>query len=325
MSKGFTWTGVSHAGVASFMRAPVLRPVADELRAVGATHAVYGIPFDSTTISRTGSNMGPRAIRDACSQFISYHFDYDIDVWDSVTLVDCGDAAAISGSAAKTFATVEEDLAQIYEAGAMPIVLGGDHSITIPATRALARAMDGPLGFVLFDAHMDTSMEMGGEVLTNCAPVSRAAELPQFSVSNFVLIGIHGPVNPRDERDWVDKNGVRMYTMHEIEKRGIDEVTREAIEIAWRGAKGVYVSVDIDCLDTAYAPGTSTPEPGGLTARELLRAMAIIGEAGYSAFDVAEIAPQYDLSGITARTACRVIIDLLAAAAASNRAIKEDS
>jgi agmatinase len=315
MGEKFTWTGVSHAGIASFMRAPFIHPNANELRAFGATHAFYGIPFDSTTISRTGSNMGPRAIRDACSQFISYHFDFDLDLWDYITLADCGDCAAISGSAAKTFAIAERDLGQIYAAGAMPIVVGGDHSITIPAAAALANANSGPLGFVLFDAHMDTSHDMGGELLTNCAPVTRSVEREQFSINNTVLIGIHGPVNPLSERKWVKENGVRMYTMDEIMDRGIREVTTEAMEIAWDGAKGVYVSVDIDCLDTAFVPGTSTPEPGGLTARELLQAMRIVGEAGYSAFDVVEISPQYDLSGITARTACRVIIDLLASRA----------
>jgi len=313
MGDSYTWTGVLHAGIASFLKAPIVEPSADKLRAKGATHAIYGFPFDSTTITRPGSSHGPRAVRDASSQFLPYHFDYDLDISEHITLVDCGDAPAVPGSAAKTFEAAGRDLDQIYQAGVMPIIIGGEHSNTIPGTAALAKAKGGPLGFVLFDTHIDTAMHMGGEVLTHCAPVTRTVELEQFSLKNAVLVGMHGPANPKEERDWVRENGVRMFTMAEVMKRGIEAVTREAMEIAWDGAKGVYVSVDLDCLDAAYVPGTCAPEPGGLTGRELLQAMAIVGEFGYSAFDVAEVAPMYDPGGITARMACRVILDLLAA------------
>jgi agmatinase len=258
---------------------------------------------------------GPRAVRDASSQYLPYHFDYDLDLSDHITIVDVGDAPAVPGSAAKTFAASERDLAEIFEAGAMPIIIGGDHSVTIPGTAALGRALEGPLGFVLFDTHMDTAMDLGGEKLSHCAPVTRTVELEQFSLSNTVLIGMNGPANPREERTWIQEQGVRMYTLKEVVGRGIQEVMREAMNIAWKDANGVYVSVDIDCLDGAYVPGTCAPEPGALTARELLQAMEIVGEVGYIAFDVVEVAPQYDPGGITARMACRVILDLLAARA----------
>lgn len=313
MGESFTWSGVLHAGIASFLRCRIVPPEEASLRAAGATHAIYGIPFDSTTITRTGSMHGPRAVRDASSQYLPYHFDYGIDISDYITLVDCGDAQAVPGSAAKTFAAAERDLAQMYKSGVMPIIIGGEHSVTIPGTAAIAKALGGPLGFVLFDTHMDTAMDIGGERLTHCAPVSRTIELEQFSSTNTALIGMHGPANPREELAWVCEQGVRMYTMKEILERGIEEVVREAMAIAWKDTIGVYVSIDIDCAEGSYAPGTCAPEPGGLTARELLQAMAIVGAVGYSAFDVVEIAPQYDPGGITARLACRVILDLLAA------------
>lgn len=313
MGESFTWSGVLHSGIASFLRCRIVRPEEASLRAAGATHAIYGIPFDSTTITRTGSMHGPRAVRDASSQYLPYHFDYGINISDYITLVDCGDAQAVPGSAAKTFAAAERDLTQMYKSGVMPIIIGGEHSVTIPGTAAIAKALGGPLGFVLFDTHMDTAMDIGGERLTHCAPVSRTIELEQFSSTNTVLIGMHGPANPREELAWVCEHGVRMYTMKEILERGIEEVVREAMAIAWKDTIGVYVSIDIDCVEGSYAPGTCAPEPGGLTARELLQAMAIVGAVGYSAFDVVEIAPQYDPGGITARLACRVILDLLAA------------
>jgi agmatinase len=313
MGKNFTWTGVLHAGIASFLQSPIVQPKVENLKSIGATHAIYGFPFDHTTITRPGASHGPRAVRDASSQYLPYHFDYDLNISDSITLVDCGDVKAIPGSAAKTFAAAEADLDEIYKAGVMPIIVGGEHSTTIPGTASFARSQKGPLGLVLFDTHMDTALDMGGEKLTHCAPVTRALDLEQYSPKNTVLIGMHGPANPVEERRWIEEHGVRMYSMEEIMDRGIKSVTQEAMKIAWDGTEGVYVTIDMDCLDASFVPGTCAPEPGGLTSRELLQALKIVGEFGFSAFDIAEVAPQYDIGGITARMGCRIILDLLAA------------
>ncbi len=315
MNDAPTWTGVLHAGIHGFLRSPVVRPDTGELAATKATHAVYGIPFDSTTLYRTGSMHGPKAVRDASAQFVSYHYDYDLDLAEHIRLVDCGDAAAVPGNAARTLALAQADLEQIHAAGAMPIVLGGEHTVTIAAARALAAQRRGALGLVVFDTHLDTATDIGGEELTYCAPVSRTLDLDAFAPGNAAIVGVHGPANPREERRWADEHGVRVFSMAEIERRGIVEVTREAMAIAWKETGGVYASIDIDCLDAAYNPG-GAPEPGGLTSRELFAALREVAVAGYSAFDVVEVAPQYDPAGITATTACRVVLDLLAAAAA---------
>jgi agmatinase len=311
-----TWSGSPLAAGRGFLGAPFVAPAEQELRAAGATHAVYGIPFDSTTLYRTGSLHGPHAVRDASAQFLPYHYDFDADLDELITLVDCGDAAAVPGSARTTFERAGADLRQIHAAGAMPIVLGGEHSVTIAATAALAESREGPFGLVVFDTHLDTAEDIGGETLTYCAPVSRTLELEQFPVENASLVGIHGPANPREERVWAEERGLRVHGMAEIERRGIREVTAEAVEREWSGTKGVYVSIDIDVLDAAFAPGTSGAEPGGLTTRELLAAVGVVAAAGYTAFDVVEVAPQYDPAGITASVACRVVLDLLAGAAA---------
>jgi agmatinase len=310
-----TWSGVLHAGVHGFLRAALIRPVATELAAVGATHAVYGIPFDSTTLYRTGSMHGPKAVRDASAQFVSYHYDYDLDLAEHIRLVDCGDAAAVPGNAARTLDIAQADLEEIYSAGAVPVILGGEHTVTIAGTRALAARGCGALGLVVFDTHLDTATDIGGEELSYCAPVSRTLDLQAYPPGNAVIVGVHGPANPREERRWAEEHGVRVFSMAEIERRGVVEVTRAAMAIAWNGTAGVYVSIDIDCLDAAGNPG-GAPEPGGLTSRELFAALREVAAAGYSAFDVVEVAPQYDPAGITATTACRVVLDLLAAGAA---------
>ena len=317
MKQPATWSGSPLAAGRGFLGAPFVAPAEQELRAAGATHAVYGVPFDSTTLFRTGSLHGPHAVRDASAQFLPYHYDYDVDLDEVLTLVDCGDAAAVPGSACTTFERAGADLRAIHASGAVPIVLGGEHSVTIAATRALAESREGPFGLVVFDTHLDTAEHIGGETLTYCAPVSRTLELEQFPAANASLIGIHGPANPREERAWAEEHGVRVHGMAEIERRGIREVTAEAMERAWNGTRGVYVSIDIDVLDAAYAPGTSGAEPGGLTTRELLAAVGVVGAAGYTAFDVVEVAPQYDPAGITATAACRVVLDMLAGGAAA--------
>jgi agmatinase len=313
MDRCGSWSERGTIGGGGFLGAPFVPPEASALRSAEATHAVYGIPFDGTTFFRTGSRHGPHAIRDASEQFLPYHFDYDVDLSEAITLVDCGDAAVVPGSAKRTLEAARADLAQIYAAGVVPIALGGEHSVTIAGASALAEHVGGPLGLVVFDTHLDTAEEVAGERLTYCAPVSRTLELAQFASANACLIGIHGPANPADEREWAAAHGVRVYPMSEIEQRGIAAVTEEAMTTAWRAARGVYVSFDIDCLDAAFAPGTSGAEPGGLTTRELLRAVQIVAAAGCTAFDVVEVAPQYDPAGITATAACRVILDMLAA------------
>lgn len=315
MGEVAAWPGGRAPAGRGFLGAPAVTPQAGALRKAEATHAVYGVPFDGTTFFRTGSLHGPGALRTASAQFLPYHFDYDVDLGERLRLVDCGDAATVPGNAAATFANVRADLAELYTAGVLPVVLGGEHAVTIPAAAALAEHLGGPLGLVVFDTHLDTAADVAGETLTYCAPVSRTLELDAFPTANCALVGIHGPANPREERLWAEEHGVRVFTVAEIESRGVRAVTEEAMARAWKDAAGVYVSFDIDCLDAAFAPGTSGAEPGGLTTRELLQAIAVVAAAGYSAFDVVEVAPAYDHAGITATAACRVILDMLAGAA----------
>jgi agmatinase len=307
--------GVLHAGIATFLAAPHVPPLRAELQTAEATVAVLGLPYDSTTVTRPGASHGPRAIRDASSHFAfgqTYHSDYDITISEHLRIVDCGDVDGAPGRAAETFQRTERALDEIYAAGCFPVLLGGDHATTIPGARALARHLDGPMGFLMFDTHLDTAPEIDGEPLSHCSPVHRVLDLPAVDGRNVVIIGAHGAANPRLELDVAEEHGVSVFTVRDVERMGIEEVARRGIAAAADGTAAVYLSVDIDVLDGAYAWGTCGPEIGGLTGRELVRALEIVAAGPIAAVDCVEVAPVYDPSGNTARIGARVVIDVLA-------------
>lgn len=309
---------VLHAGIATFLQAPPVEPERTTLEAAGATVAVLGLPYDSTTVTRPGASHGPRAVRDASSHYSfggGYHGDYDVTISDHLTLADCGDVDGAPGRAAETYERCERALDEIHAAGCFPVLIGGDHGTTIPGARALSRRIDGRMGFVMLDTHLDTAPEIDGEPLSHCCPAHRTLDLPNVDGSNMVIIGAHGAANPKLEWEVADEHGITVFTVRDIERMGIDEVARRALELATEGTDGVYLSVDIDVLDGAYAWGTCGPEIGGMTGRELVRALEIVASGPIAALDCVEVAPFLDPSGFTARVGARVIIDVLAARA----------
>lgn len=311
---------VLHAGIATFLKAPYVPPERGALQAAGATVAVLGLPFDSTTVTRPGASHGPRAIRDASSHFAFgeyYHYDYGVTLSEHLTLVDCGDVPGVPGNAARTFEQTEAALAELYAAGCFPVLIGGDHATTIPGARALSRQVPGKIGFIMFDTHLDTAPDIAGETLSHCTPVHRVIDLPNFDGGNAVLIGIHGAANPRLEQEVAEAHGITVFSIRDIDRQGIEAVARQALEIAGQGTDCIYLSVDIDVLDGAYAWGTCGPEIGGLTGRELVRALEVVGRGRLGALDVVEVAPMFDPSGHTPRVAARVVLDVLAAQAAA--------
>ena len=158
---------ILHAGIATFLQAPPVEPDREALAEAGATVAVLGLPYDSTTVTRPGASHGPRAIRDASSHFSfggGYHLDYDVTISDHLTLADCGDVDGAPGRAEETCARTERALDEIYAAGCFPVLLGGDHGTTIPGARAAARHVEGQMGFVMFDTHLDTAPQTGLQV-----------------------------------------------------------------------------------------------------------------------------------------------------------------
>ena len=316
---------ILHGGIATFLKAPVVEPERSALEAAGANVAVIGLPDDTTTVTRPGASHGPRAVRDASAHFAFgeyYHYDYDVTISDYLTIVDCGDIDAVAGNAARTFERAAAALDEIYAASCFPVLIGGDHATTIPGARALARHTDGAMGFVMFDTHLDTAPDIDGEELSHCSPVHRVLDLPNVDGRNVVIIGAHGAANPKSEKDVADAHGVTVFSVRDIDRLGIDEVARRAVEIAADGTETTYLSIDIDVLDGAFAWGTCGPEIGGMTGRELVRAIEIVAAGPIGAVDMVEVSPFLDPSGNTARAGARCVIDVLALRAIAVREAK---
>lgn len=307
------WASVLHAGLAgSFMRLPHVPPRANDLKAAGAKAVIYGIPWDSTSISRTGANYGPRGIREVSTMLTPYNAVFDFDLAEALHPVDAGDCHTTLANAVKTFDAAEKDITEILDAGALPVVFGGDHSISIPVAGALKKRYEHP-GLVLIDMHLDTAEEVGGEKLNHCCPITRAIDAG-FDPKKTVLIGMSGWMNPRSERQYCIDHGITVIWLEDVWERGTAAVVEEAVSIAG-GGDGIYLTFDIDALDAAYAPGTCAPSPGGMSSREAIELVRGISKSGLVAFDVVEVAPSLDgdTTSSTSLIAGRLALEAMAA------------
>lgn len=297
---------VIQSGVATFFG----RPMATIDRLGDAQCAITGIPWDEGNAGRNGANMGPRAFRDASSWFFGYDAQRDFDLWEELPTVDVGDVPVMPPNAERTMDLIEDSIFRIRSQGVLPLSIGGNHSLAIGAARGAARTV-GKMGYISIDAHLDTSYGWGGETLTSGCPTMRAAEIENVSPENVVVFGIHGWLNPKDQVESAAEKGIRWYGMEEIEKLGVERAIDEALARALDGVDGLYVSFDLDSVDASAFPGTGTPEPGGFTPRETFKIARALGRARPIAMDLVEIAPIYDLSGISARLACGVAMEML--------------
>ncbi len=304
------WSSLLHSGIiGTFMRLPHVPPQAPALRAADARAAIYGLPFDATNISRTGANYGPRGIREISCQFLPYNATLDFDLIETLNPIDAGDCEIVLANPEKTFARAQQDIGEILDAGALPVSLGGDHSITIPAVRAV-RARVGDPGLVLVDMHLDTAVDVGGEQLNHCCPISRAVDAG-FDPKKIALVGISGWMNPRSELDYCRERGITVIWLEEIWEHGTAWAVDRALQAAGAG-DGTYLSFDVDSLDAAFAPGTCCPSPGGMTTREAIEIVRGVARNGLLGVDVVEAAPSLDGTPTTALIAGRIAIEAMA-------------
>lgn len=311
------WTSLLHAGLAgSFLRLPHVAADRAALTGHGAKAAIYGIPFDATSISRTGANYGPRGIREVSCQFLTYNAMLDFDLAEALSPVDCGDCDIALANPETTFARAQHDLGEILAAGALPVTFGGDHSVTIPAVRAVRGHAADP-GLVLVDTHLDTAVDVGGEELNHCCPITRAVDAG-FDPEKIVLVGISGWMNPRSEIEYCRAHGITVIWLEEIWEHGTAAAVQRALAVAGRGS-GVYLSFDVDSLDAAHAPGTCCPTPGGLTMREAIELVRGVSAAGLIGCDVVEAAPSLDGTPRTALVAGRIAVEAMAYHAGASR------
>ncbi|MBU6317699.1 MAG: agmatinase, partial [Acidobacteria bacterium] len=292
--------GYVFGSVLTFAQRPLVTEP-EQLAAWRPDVAVLGAPFDLGTSNRPGARFGPRALRTDAYEPGTYHLDLELEVFDWLEVVDVGDAYCPHGMVRESLDNIGAKVASVVQHGIIPVTIGGDHSVTWPAATAVAEHYGfGRVGMVHFDAHADTADAIDGNLASHGSPMRRLIESGAIPGRNFVQIGLRGYWPGPDVWQWMGEQGMRWHLMDEVHRRGLDAVLTDAIAEAMDGVDHLYVSVDIDSLDPAYAPGTGTPEPGGITSADLLRAMRRLAmETPLVAFDVMEVAPAYDHADCT--------------------------
>jgi agmatinase len=295
-----------YAGLLTYGGAPYTQ---DPAQLAGFDIAVVGAPMDDLVSDRPGARFGPRAIR-AASCPAGPHLESKVDAFEELRIVDFGDAAVLPADPRRSHEAIEQLVGQVLDAGVLPVVLGGDHSIAEPDVRAVS-ARRGPVGLVHFDTHTDTGREVFGVELSHGTPMFRLVEAGCVDPKRYVQIGLRGYWPGEQELAWQSERGITSFFMHDVRSLGIEAVVERTAELV--GAGPVYVSVDVDVLDPAFAPGTGTPEPGGMTSGELLWACREVGSrlelAGAEVVEVIPTAP--GSADITALVADRIVRELL--------------
>jgi agmatinase len=290
---------------------------------------IVGAPFDGGTSHRPGARFGPTAIRQACclpQDGSRPHLALRVDALQDLTVYDAGDVEMYSGDVETAIGNLEQAVHAIAVSGAIPLVLGGDHTIALPDATGVARHHGfGRVSMLHFDAHADTADIVFGSLYGHGQPMRRLLESGAVRGDRFLQIGLRGYWPEPPTLAWMAEQRMRSYEMTEIGARGLDECLDEAFGIATDECEGVFLSVDIDVCDPAHAPGTGTPEPGGLTARQLLDAVRrICLELPVVGIDVVEVSPPYDHAEITAYLANRVVLEALSGLAAARRGLDHD-
>ncbi len=285
-----------------------------------ADAVVLGAPFDGGTSARAGARFGPRALRAAC--YLAFDgsrpsLALRVDGLRDLGVVDAGDVEMFSGDAQASVAALEAAVSRVAEAGKIPVVLGGDHTIALPDVTGVARHVGwGRVSVVHFDAHADTGNLEFGSLVGHGQPMRRLIESGAARGDRFLQIGLRGYWPDPDTLAWMARQGMRSYEMTEIVHRGLDAVLTEAFAIATDDCDGVFHSVDVDVVDPGMAPGTGTPEPGGLTSRQLLDAVRrVCLELPVVGLDVVEVSPDHDHADVTALLGSRVVLEALGAIA----------
>jgi agmatinase len=290
-------------GIRTFMRAPHTTDLA------GVDAAVYGIPFDTATSFRTGPRFGPEAIRSASALLRPYNPALGVDVVEALSIVDYGDVPVSPGDTERTYGQVEEALAPLVEAGVFPLALGGDHSVTLAELRVLARR-HGPLALVQLDAHGDTWDEYFGQRFFHGTTFRRALEEGLIEPEASVQAGLRGSVYGAEDLEYARELGFVVLSCDQLRNHGPGSFASLVRERA--GRRPVFLSFDIDVLDPAFAPGTGTPEVGGLSTAEALSFLRALRGVKLAGADVVEVSPPYDGPGQpTALAAANVAYELL--------------
>lgn len=287
----------------------------DWREAQGADVGLIGVPFDTAVMGRRGCRFGPQGVRSALVFSNVYDPGLDVDLSEGFSLADFGDIDVLQTDVLGTHDRIELVLTEIYKLGLIPVIIGGDHSISYPTVKSLINVTQGKVGVIMIDGHLDVRISHHGEVSSG-TPFRRLMEEPDNPVKpeNLVEIGINSWLNSRFYRDYCRDQGVTVIPARAVHQRGIEEVVEEALEKASQGTEAIFLSIDIDGLDMSVAPGTCAPNPGGLTAYEALEAVWLIGRHPKTrGLDVVEVAPPLDQGGLTSMMAAALIMNFFGA------------
>jgi len=303
-----------YAGLLTYAGTPYTQ---DPAELGGFDVAVVGAPTDDLVSDRPGTRFGPRAIR-AASCPPGPHLEAKLDAFEALRIVDFGDAPVIPADPVRTHAAIEALVAQVLAAGVIPLVLGGDHSISEPDIRAVASA-HGPVGLVHFDTHTDTGTEVYGVEVSHGTPFYRLVEQGHLDPRRYVQIGLRGYWPGEAEFAWQTDHGITSFFMHDVRELGIEELVGRTVGLLGEGP--AFLTVDVDVLDPAFAPGTGTPEPGGMTTGDLLwAARTLATKLELVGADVVEVIPTtVGSADITALAADRIVREILTGIALRRR------
>jgi agmatinase len=284
------------SGICTFFRLPH-HPDVDDLDV-----AVLGVPWDGSVSYRPGARFGPRAVRDASVLMRAYSPEAAIRPFDTLRVADAGDVSVVPHDASATFANIEEHVSRAIAGGGRTVCVGGDHSIALPILRAMAKR-HGPVGLVHFDAHSDTYPAAWGNEYHHGTPFRKAVEEGLLDPARVIQIGLRGGLAGADDYTFAKQTGFRMVFLDDLIEQGVGAVAAAIKEVA---TGKVYLSMDVDAIDPAFAPGTGTPVPGGLTSREALMLIRSCRGVDIVGADVVELSPPYDVQQITALLAAQM-------------------
>jgi agmatinase len=283
--------------------------------------AILGIPYDNSAVNRPGCRFGPRAMRSQAFTPGYHHLPLGVDINEWITVVDSGDVHCPHGLTEVSHTNARLAARAVTQSVPFSVFLGGDHSITWPTASAVAETYGwGELGLIHFDAHADAATEMDGNLASHATPMRHLLESGALKPGHFEQIGLRGYWPPPEDFEFIQSQGGQWHLMEDVRYRGIEAVLDDVIARMVTNCRAVYLSVDVDVLDPSHAPGTGTPEPGGMNPTDLLYAVRRIAlETPLVALDVMEVSPASDHADITVNNAHRVVFETLAALAYKKR------
>jgi agmatinase len=289
------------AGISTFMRLP---HISDPQR---LDVALIGVPFDGGTSYRPGARFGPRRIREQSAIIRPYHPVLDVSPFDLLRVADYGDLPVNPISIEDSYARIEAGLKPVLDAGTIPMCVGGDHSILLPILRAIHKK-HGPVALIQLDAHSDTWDQYWGMKYSHGTPVRRAIEEGLLAEPHVLQVGLRGQLYDAHDMDFGKEHQIRVVTAEEFHEHGLAAV-KEKLK-GFEGRK-IYLSLDIDVVDPAFAPGTGTPQVGGLSSAQILDLVRAFVGLNFVGCDLVEVAPQYDSAEITSLLAANLLFEQL--------------